>query len=902
MKKKIKPFILFLGLFGLVLSGLFAAAAAPAALAQNFGINEVNTGLAGSLTTADPRFIVGRIIQIVLGFLGVIAIGLIMYAGFLWTTSEGEEEKLDRAKTILRNAVIGLVIILSAWAIATFVLAKLMEATGTGSGPNAPFDNNNNIMTSSGAAALGACTVESVYPGNGSQDAPRNTSLMVTFKEELKLDGLCVNDSGAACRCDSTTCRKINPAAIQIYKSDLGNACTATCPSSNSNTTEVLVSVASDRKTLILTPLSLLGAADGNTDYAVKLTNQVKKADDSSMFKNCAADFLSWSFSVSNRLDLTPPLVSANGIFPLPDNVQDLFRVITPAAAASGVLTVNNCPKIYAPASVIDITPATAAVVLDYHGAVAQFKVAVPAEAPDKAQLFDGDNNLLGIADFDSSGRAIFKNYLTLTAASHPAGSLWTVNIKPEQLADTLTVGDEIYTFATDGINDNIAVPTVCSTETQIINIQAKLSGNAEVNISRGILGRLNLTAKVAGAAGNNIRVVTTAPGALAVTALTGGTDRTEIDQVNDKPDRPMNSAIQVNFSEPINPATISGTAAEVASYVRVVNANASSSPAGASCATNDECRSYKCESSVCVGDYLGGKFAVSNAYKTLEFISDRECGMNGCGEKIYCLPPSSHLELDLAAANLKSCTTDTDCLAYSPYIKCGGGTHLGYQTCQNPAGKIYPAANLSSLDGIVDAAANSFDGDRSQTAEGPVGFYNDNYPLATSTVTRDNYRWSFYVSDQINLTPPQITAVVPAPSQSGLSPAGSVDITFNALMLNSTLRTGQILIANGTSTAEHKFINLRSSTPAPLGYWIESDNRDIPPLDGEPDLTAAKIFHTPFPPSVTLIAQAGSGVKDIYQNCYKPSAGPGCRPSAEAPSCCFGTPTGTLGAAGNCQ
>jgi hypothetical protein len=275
---------------------------------------------------------------------------------------------------------------------------------------------------------------------------------------------------------------------------------------------------------------------------------------------------------------------------------------------------------------------------------------------------------------------------------------------------------------------------------------------------------------------------------------------------------------------------------------------------------------------------------------------------MNGCGEKIYCLPANSHLSLELSAANLKACTVDTDCLPYSPYNKCLGGTSLGYLTCQNPAHQIYPAANLSNLDGIVDAASNSFDGDRSQAANGPVGFYNDNYPTATSTITRDNYRWSFYVSNQINTTPPQITAVLPAPSQSGLNAASPVEVSFNVLMLNSTLRTGQVLLANGTSTAEHKFLNLRSSSLAPLGYWVENDNRDMPPLDGEPDLTVAKIFHTPLPESITFTAQVGSGVKDIYQNCYKPSAGPGCVPTADQPSCCFGTPTGVLGADGNCQ
>jgi len=900
MKKKIKPCILFFGLSGLIISGFFILLMSPSiAFAQDFVIDKVSNALNGSLSVAaDPRLIVGRLIQIALSFLGVIAIVLIMYAGFIWTTSGGEEEKIDSAKKILRNAIIGLAIIISSWAIATYVLTSLMAAIGGGGGANIPA--NNNIRISSGAAALGSCTVDTLYPSNGAKEIPRNTSLMVTFKEDVNLDGLCVNDAGVSCTCNNTTCRQINPEAVQIYKSDLGNACATTCPSPNSNTLDVSLNLSNDHKTLILTPLSPLGSSDDNTDYSVRLTNKVKKIDGSSMFKNCGSDFLYWSFAVSNRLDLTPPEVLLQGIFPLPDNEGDISGVMTPASSAEGEILVNNCPTIYSAASVINIAPNTATVILDYHGSIPQFKISVPSDVPDKAQLFDNDGNLLGVSDFDSDGQIIFKTYLTLTAVSHPAGSSWTVNINPEQLADTLTVGSEIYTFARSMANNNIFVPGTCNIVQQAVNIRAKLSGSDVVDVSR-TGNQVHLIAKVAGVAGNNIVVTTTNPAALAITSLGGGTDRSEFKQAQDKPDRPMNSVIQINFSEPINPVTISGSAAEVADYIRVVNASASSTPAGAVCSEDKQCLSYKCEGGVCRGDYLAGKFMVSNAYKTLEFISDKECGVNGCGEQIYCLPPNSHLKLNLVAANLKSCDSDTDCLSNSPYTQCLNTT-LGYKTCQNPLGQNYPTANLSNLDGIVDAAANSFDGDRSQTAEGPLGFYNDNYPTATSTVTRDKYQWSFYIGDKINLTSPKITSISPLPSSLNVGVLTPVEVTFNTLMLNSSLRTGQVTVKSGDSTVKHKLINLRSSVPSPLGYWVESDNKDVMPLDGEPDITVAKISHTPFSESVTLISQIGSGVKDIYQNCYKPSAGPDCNSTAGQPSCCFGSPTATLGADGNCQ
>jgi len=898
MAKKLKLIGLFLSFLAIFWVANFVLTA-NFAVAQDFGVNEVNTGLNGALSSTDPRIIVGRIIQWALSFLGVIAISLTMYAGFLWMTSGGDEEKISQAKKILTNAVIGLVIILSAWGITTFILTRLLAATGANVGGDTGGDTSASLNP--GIGSIGACTIASTYPESGQTDVPRNTSIMITFKEELQLNSICVNSAGSACSCDSGDCNKINPTAIRLYKAELGDACSnSSCPNPNANITNILVSIASGNKTLILMPLSALGSADSNTPYSVKLTNQLKKLDGASMFKNCNSDLAQWNFTVNTNFDLTPPLVAPAGIFPLPDNQKDLFRVVTPATAATGAVTVNSCPNTYAAARVVSVNPSTAAVVLNYHGDLNSLRVVVPADAPDKAQLFDAANNLLGIADFNAAGEVNFANYLALTATSHPTGSLWTIIVAPERLADTLTVNDTVYTFSATGENNNITVPAACNINTQAANIQAKLSGheNIDVSLSGATVG---LSAKVAGVTGNNIAVTTTNTGALSVRALSGGQDRQESSQANDRQDRPMNSAVQINFNEAINPITISGSAGEVANYIRVVNANASSSPAGTTCSRDADCRSYKCQSNACIGNYLGGKFTVSNGYKTLEFLSDVKCGVNGCGEEIYCLPANSHLSIELMAANLKACTVDNDCAAFAPYQTCGQ-TALGYRTCQNADGQNYPAANLSSLDGIVDAAINSFDGDRSTYADGPLDFYDDNYSATVNVNKKDKYKWSFYINDQIMLTPPQITSITPVQGQSSISLADPVTINFNALMLNSTLETGSVLVDNGSSTFEHKLINLRSSAPSALGYWIASENKDVSPLDGEPDLTTTRIFHSPFAESLTFRAQVGSGVKDIYQNCYKPSAGPGCSATAEQPSCCFGSPTGTLGSDGNCQ
>ena len=96
----------------------YAVSAGTQADIQNqLGAAGGNSGLG---TPTDPRIIVANIIRTVLGLLGIIFFALTVYAGFLWMTAGGEDEKVNKAKSLLMQAVIGLAIILSAYAITLF--------------------------------------------------------------------------------------------------------------------------------------------------------------------------------------------------------------------------------------------------------------------------------------------------------------------------------------------------------------------------------------------------------------------------------------------------------------------------------------------------------------------------------------------------------------------------------------------------------------------------------------------------------------------------------------------------------------------------------------------------------------------------------------------------------------
>src|SRR3989339_1062080 len=113
---KHKKIIVFLTLFlatGFLLIGDLALAQQAPDLGNQYA-GQIGLG------SQDIRTTVASIIRTALGLLGIVVVALMIYAGFLWMTAGGSEERIAQAKKILFNSVIGLVIILSAYAITSF--------------------------------------------------------------------------------------------------------------------------------------------------------------------------------------------------------------------------------------------------------------------------------------------------------------------------------------------------------------------------------------------------------------------------------------------------------------------------------------------------------------------------------------------------------------------------------------------------------------------------------------------------------------------------------------------------------------------------------------------------------------------------------------------------------------
>jgi len=124
MRRSLSPWILgacFIGAVALLAPPVFAQTSTAVDL-------EAFAQQAGFATGVDITIVIARLIRTFISILGIVAVVFILYGGWLWMTSKGEPEKLRKAQQTIINAIIGLVLVLSSFAIAQFVLNSLGDA------------------------------------------------------------------------------------------------------------------------------------------------------------------------------------------------------------------------------------------------------------------------------------------------------------------------------------------------------------------------------------------------------------------------------------------------------------------------------------------------------------------------------------------------------------------------------------------------------------------------------------------------------------------------------------------------------------------------------------------------------------------------------------------------------
>jgi hypothetical protein len=104
-----------------------AAGAKPTLTEDTLGTSAVESSTA--LAGGDVRQTAARLINVALGFLAIIAVIIVLVGGFQYMLSGGDTTKTENARKLIVSGIIGLAIILSAWAITSFVISRLVTAT-----------------------------------------------------------------------------------------------------------------------------------------------------------------------------------------------------------------------------------------------------------------------------------------------------------------------------------------------------------------------------------------------------------------------------------------------------------------------------------------------------------------------------------------------------------------------------------------------------------------------------------------------------------------------------------------------------------------------------------------------------------------------------------------------------
>lgn len=311
---------------------------------NDFGVGAVGQYI--QLGGGNLIAIIGSIINIFLGFLGIITLVMMVYGGYLIMTSGGEEDKVRRGRDTLINAVIGLAIILASFAIVNFFINAFSDATRTGADKTSR-TGSPNFQSYAASGALGDA-IESHYPRRNQTDVPRNTKISVTFSKDISTKSIlknsndtCWGDNGPTTTCNIKNGKVVSPDVPyygdclkesggskntfeegkdcdQIRTNAIKLAATSTkqIDAISSKNQIKLVGMAQysegkkAAKDFVFRPIATLGNNNTKEIHSVHLTNKIKEFKPNKKNEQAlGSDGYKWQFEVATDFDYEPPKV-----------------------------------------------------------------------------------------------------------------------------------------------------------------------------------------------------------------------------------------------------------------------------------------------------------------------------------------------------------------------------------------------------------------------------------------------------------------------------------------------------------------------------------------------------------------------------------------------------------------
>ena len=273
---------------------LCAFALARPALAQTLSATTQLAQVASEsgIPTTSVAVIIARVIRVFIGTLGIVFTVIVLYSGFIYMTAQGDPDKVKKAVAMIKNGIIGLILCLSSYTIATYILNRILDAAGMSGGTSSITAKYSEPLSGS----LGAGIIESHYPERLAIDIPRNTRIMVTFKEPI-------NPASLISGYDA------NPASTYLNTENVSVYATASGASAKLEASDVSVTFNEAGTIFVFDPVELLGSSVEDTNYTVLLGKGIEKTNGSAAFTGVYSGGYEWTFEVSTEVDLTPPTV-----------------------------------------------------------------------------------------------------------------------------------------------------------------------------------------------------------------------------------------------------------------------------------------------------------------------------------------------------------------------------------------------------------------------------------------------------------------------------------------------------------------------------------------------------------------------------------------------------------------
>ena len=132
MKKIFISVAIFLSVFVFVFNIPFNILKTNEVFAATSTVKSTSGGAASSMTLENPLgdkvtvySLTGRIISVVLGLVGTIALVMFIYGGIIWMTSAGSSDKIKKGREAIIWSVIGMAVIFASYGLTKFLLDNI---------------------------------------------------------------------------------------------------------------------------------------------------------------------------------------------------------------------------------------------------------------------------------------------------------------------------------------------------------------------------------------------------------------------------------------------------------------------------------------------------------------------------------------------------------------------------------------------------------------------------------------------------------------------------------------------------------------------------------------------------------------------------------------------------------